>query len=117
MCVRLYVYVCVCVWGGGGGISISRVPISCVQLHLRMTEMKWVKGLHTHRMGVHTHHTHTYLHVIEDEEQCFYRQSLEEVKGVQVRGRVLMVVEGSGTRCSLDVRSKSIGTLINAHHK
>ena len=51
--------------------------------------------------------TLTHLHVVEYEEEGLYGEPLEEFKGVQVRGRVLMVVVWCGTRCSLDVRSKT----------
>ena len=58
----------------------------------------------------------TDLHVVENEEECLYGQSLEEFEGVQVRGRMLVVVKGGGARRSLDIRSnKQQNTQVKIH--
>ena len=48
-----------------------------------------------------TQTTPTDLHIIEDEKQCFYGESLVELKGVKVRRMVLVVVVWSGVGGSL----------------
>lgn len=40
----------------------------------------------------------TYLHVVKDEEERFYAESLEELDGVGVWGRTLVVVMWRRTR-------------------
>ena len=56
------------------------------------------------------------LHVVEYEEERLNGEPLEEFKGVQMRRRVLVVVERSGKRSSLDVRSeKGRISRVNTH--
>ena len=46
-----------------------------------------------------------HLHVVEDEEESLDGESLEELKGVEVWRRVLMVVVVGGVGCPLEVGS------------
>ena len=48
-----------------------------------------------------------HLHVVEDEEESLDGESLEELKGVEVWRRVLMVIVVGGVGCPLEVGSIS----------
>lgn len=54
----------------------------------------------------------TYLHVVEDEEESLDGESLEELKGVEVWRRVLMVVVVGGIGRPLEVGSVSTAVCV-----
>ena len=47
----------------------------------------------------------TYLHVVEDEEQCLYGQPLKELERVKMGGRMLVIVVRRRIGISLQVGS------------